>query len=328
VLYIKWRLTSKKAGSSFSGRSLLYYVASIASAVLAMKTKEIAFTLPVVIFLYEWMFFEGRLKKRMLYLIPFFLTMLIIPLSLIGLDTPLGDLISDVSQATRVDERISRWDYLLTQFAVVVTYLRFVFLPINQNLDYDYPIYNTFLTPRVYLSFLLLLAVLGLGVYLLWRSRTGNRAYRLIAFGIFWFFITLSVESSIIPLMNVIFEHRIYLPGVGFLTALTAGTFLLLTRFGQKPLPAAGMAGFAIVISVFSAAAYARNNVWRTETALWQDCVAKSPQKARPHNNLGLAPGQPRPHPRSDRTLSAGPADKTQLCFGSQQFRDSTCKQR
>ena len=287
VMYVKWRLASNKTGSSFLGRPLLFYSASVVSAVLAMKTKEIAFTLPVTILLYELMFFGGKLNKRILYLVPLFLTMLIIPVSLLGTDTPMGDLISDVSEATRVDASMSRWDYLLTQFTVIVTYLRLVFLPINQNLDYDYPIYNTFLTPEVFLSFLLLLAVLGFGVYLFWHSRTRNSAYRLIAFGIFWFFITLSVESSVIPLMNVIFEHRIYLPSVGFLMALTTGMVLLFEKYGQKTLPPIGIAGFTIVIIALSVSTYARNNIWRTGIALWQDCVEKSPQKAGPHNSLG-----------------------------------------
>jgi tetratricopeptide (TPR) repeat protein len=289
AMYIKWRLTSKKTGPFYHGMPLLFYLGALVSAVLAMKTKEIAFTLPVVILLYELMFFDGKLKQRFLYLVPLFLTMFIIPLSLLGTDMPIGELISDVSEATRVHTSISRWDYLLTQFAVIVTYIRLIFLPVNQNLDYDYPIYNTFLTPEIFLSFLLLFCIFGLGVYLFWYSRARNSAYRLIAFGIFWFFITLSVESSFIPLMNVIFEHRIYLPSVGFFIVLTTGVFLLFNKFGQRKLRAIGIAGFTIVIIVLSVFTYARNNVWSSKIALWQDCVEKSPKKARPHSNLGVA---------------------------------------
>ena len=289
VMYIKWRLTSNKTGSFFSRMPLLFYFGSVISAVLAMKTKEIAFTLPVVIFLYELMFFGGNLKKRFLYLAPLLLTMLIIPISLIGLDTPIGELISDVSAATRVGSNISRWDYLLTQFTVIVTYIRLIFLPINQNLDYDYPIYNTFLAPEVFSSFLLLFCIFGLGVYLFLNSKHRNSTFRLIAFGIFWFFITLSVESSFVPLMNVIFEHRVYLPSVGFSIALASGVFLLLNKFGQRKLRAIGVAIFTAVIIVLSVVTYARNTVWRSQLALWQDCVEKSPQKARPHLNMGVA---------------------------------------
>ena len=65
---------------------------------------------------------------------------------------------------------VSRWDYLNTQFRVIVTYIRLLFFPINQNLDYDYPIYRTFFTPPVFLSFLVLLGVFCWGIYLLYRS--------------------------------------------------------------------------------------------------------------------------------------------------------------
>ena len=133
---------------------ILFYFGSVISAVLAMKTKEIAFTLPVVILLYELMFFEEKIKKRLLYITPILLTMFIIPVSILDSDKLTGDVMGNIGDATRVDTNISRWDYLLTQFAVIATYIKLIFLPINQNLDYDFPIYNTFLTPEDFLSFL------------------------------------------------------------------------------------------------------------------------------------------------------------------------------
>ena len=289
VFYILWRLTSKKPSSFATQMPILFYFGSVISAVLAMKTKEIAFTLPVVIFLYELMFFEEKLKKRILYITPLLLTMLIIPISLLETEKLKGDLMGNIGEVTRVETNISRMDYLLTQFTVIATYIRLIFFPINQNLDYDFPIYNTFLTPEVFLSFLLLFSIFSLGIYMFLHSRTRNSTYRIIAFGIFWFFITLSVESSFIPIVDVIFEHRVYLPSTGFFIALTTGIFLLLNKFGQRKLHTIGVAIIVTVIIMFSVLTYSRNNIWSSEIALWQDNVEKSPQKARPQNNLGLA---------------------------------------
>ena len=289
VFYILWRLTSKKPSSFATQMPILFYFGSVISAVLAMKTKEIAFTLPVVIFLYELMFFEEKIKKRILYITPLLLTMLIIPISLLETEKLKGDLMGNIGEVTRVDTNISRMDYLLTQFTVVATYIRLIFFPINQNLDYDFPIYNTFLTPEVFLSFLLLFSIFSLGIYMFLHSRTRNSTYRIIAFGIFWFFITLSVESSFIPIVDVIFEHRVYLPSTGFFIALTTGIFLLLNKFGQRKLHRIGVAIIVTVIIMFSVLTYSRNNIWSSEIALWQDNVEKSPQKARPQNNLGNA---------------------------------------
>jgi protein O-mannosyl-transferase len=56
ILYVKARTLSRPA----------IYVLSLLCAVLAMKTKEIAFTLPFVIALYEAMFFRGAGWKRFL----------------------------------------------------------------------------------------------------------------------------------------------------------------------------------------------------------------------------------------------------------------------
>jgi protein O-mannosyl-transferase len=260
VMYIKWRLIKQESGvgtknpkseilyPKFGWGSTVWYLTSLISAVLAMKTKEIAFTLPLVIALYEFLFFMGPVKKRVLYLLPLLLTMLIIPLSLMGMTKPMGDIIGDVSEAARVGSTLTQWEYLFTEFRVIVTYIRLLFFPVNQNLDYDYPVYHSFFDAPVVLSFLFLSALFGTAVYLLYRSRlniSANKSpcppftkggqggitppkppalnpmpiaiyFRLIAFGIFWFFITLSVESSVIPIADVIFEHRLYLPSVGF----------------------------------------------------------------------------------------------------------------
>jgi tetratricopeptide (TPR) repeat protein len=44
---------------------------------------------------------------------------------------------------------------------------------------------------------------------------------------------------------------------------------------------------FGFVILLLSAATYWRNGIWNSEIELMIDCVNKSPNKGRPHNNLG-----------------------------------------
>ncbi|MBI4839389.1 MAG: hypothetical protein HY806_09700, partial [Nitrospirae bacterium] len=59
VMYVKFRThNTKKKQKIFSLSSVFWYLTSVLSAVLAMKTKEIAFTLPVIIVLYEFFFFS------------------------------------------------------------------------------------------------------------------------------------------------------------------------------------------------------------------------------------------------------------------------------
>ena len=274
--YIQSRLSLSKA------RRFTFYAVSLLSAILAMKTKEIAFTLPIMITLYEFLFFEGQIKRRIRSLIPLLLTMVIIPFTLIGMGKPVGELISDVSEATRVQTAMSRWDYLFTQFRVIVTYIRLLLFPVGQNLDYDYPLYHSFFSPPVFLSFLVLAAILSFGMYL-FRYRKLVPHTRLISFGILWFFVALSVESSFIPIEDVIYEHRMYLPSVGMFIAVMTSLFLAKDR-GKIIIPSC-----MVIVIMLASASYARNIVWQSEVALYRDVVRGSPHKARGHNNLGYA---------------------------------------
>jgi tetratricopeptide (TPR) repeat protein len=217
--------------------------------------------------------------------------MLIIPLQLIGIDMPLAELFSDAAHAARVRSDMPRLDYLYTQSTVVVRYLQLLIFPVGQNVDYDYPVYDSLFHPRVLLSGLLILLLIGAGIYLFLRYRKWSPYAGIISFGIFWFFIALSVESSLIPILDVIFEHRVYLPSAGFFIAsavsLTALTERLEMRLPwvQKAAPAAA----GLLVIVLAGAAYARNMVWHDEVAFWSDVVSKSPDKPRGYLNLGLA---------------------------------------
>ncbi|MCC7202831.1 MAG: tetratricopeptide repeat protein [Nitrospirae bacterium] len=293
ALFAKWRLQSLEPGSRFRG---IYYVFSILAAVLAMRTKEISITLPFIILLYEFFFFGNR-WKRPFFLIPFLLTLSIIPLVFINLDTdkPIGDIVGEVRDAAQETESISRGDYLMTQFRVIVTYIRLLVLPVRQNLDYDYPVLHSFAAPGVFLSFMFLLAIFGLAVWLFIRSRKGRNGYLLLSsFGIFWFFITLSVESGVIPIRDVIFEHRLYLPFAGassaFCSAMIYGIDYWRRQSGSRvSLRIAVLILAVVTVLPLSVASYQRNRVWKDHVTLWRDVVSKSPLKARTHSNLAYA---------------------------------------
>ena len=288
VAYIRSRIPA--VANPSNRRFLIWYGVSLLSAVFAMKTKETAFTLPVVIALYEFLFLEGAIRKRILLLLPLLLTMTIIPLSLLGTTKPLGDMLGDIGEVTKLQTTVSRGEYLITEFTVIATYLRLLFFPVHQNLDYDYPIFESFFTPEVVFSFLLLALILGAGVSLLYRDRRSPGAGKLAAFGIFWFFITLAVESSFLPIKDIIFEHRVYLPSVGF---ILAGA-VLITQISGRLFSTGGRllaVGVPIVLVALplSVGTLVRNGVWADEVKLWDDVVQKSPGKAIGYNNRGMA---------------------------------------
>jgi tetratricopeptide (TPR) repeat protein len=302
VLYILARLqaergTPKPGSWKITG---LLIAGSVISAILAMKTKEISFTLPLAIALYELFFFQGAWKWRLLSLLPILMTLPIVPLSIL---TSPDAMVTQI----RVQTEMSRLDYLFTEFRVIVTYLRLLFFPVNQNLDYDYPIYASFFTAPVFFSFILLASLFALAVFLAFRAKRRPRSsslslqpalplsfdpsLRLISFGILWFFLALSVESTLIPIVDVIFEYRLYLPSVGAITAAATAFALVLHSIRNPNLVRALLTVSAVAVLVLGAATWKRNTVWQSHLSMWQDVAAKSPNKARPHINLGTSLG-------------------------------------
>jgi tetratricopeptide (TPR) repeat protein len=218
-----------------------------------------------------------------------------------------------VGEATRLKTEVSRADYLFTQFRVIATYIRLLFLPVNQNLDYDYPVFHSLLNPQVILSSVFLVSIFGIGIYLTYSSMSRDAALRLAAFGIFWFFTALSVESSIIPIREVIFEHRLYLPGGGVVVSAVTLLFVASNRLAQRWKRAEKMLVpvFIVLVVALVSTTHARNGVWRSEVSLWEDVVRKAPENGRGHNNLGNAYGKIGDYDRAfvhlERALSLKP---------------------
>ena len=298
VLYARFRLSSldKSAASS-----LFYYLLVMVSIALAVKTKEPSLTLPFAIIMYEYFIFSGSKKTRALLILPLFLPLILYPLALhdsglsagtimFGADSDVSELVfKSTFDSDYLNPSETRWEYLATQPRVAVTYLRLLFFPVNQNFIYDYPRSESLFEPEVLLSLLFLISILGFAVYSYFLSRTRHAGYRIITFGILWFFLTLSVESSIIPLPFVITEYRLYLPGVGIILAVLTGVVMVNKRIGSGSSKAIVTVFLFLIPVVFGASTYARNNVWRTNINLWEDVVRKSPGDGRAYNNLGKA---------------------------------------
>jgi|WetSurSiteA1Bulk_404760.scaffolds.fasta_scaffold08053_2 protein O-mannosyl-transferase len=313
LMYIQWRLIKNQEARvegkvwEIQNRRLklvapahTLYAISFMSAVLAMKTKEIAFTLPVIITLYEFYFFynpsftmKANLNwKRFLYLFPLLLTMLIIPLTMLNINVPIETLLENADKFSKETPAIDRTDYLFTQFRVIVTYLRLLVFPVNQSLDYRFPVYHSFFNIQVLLSFLFLSVIVAVAVYLFYRSKIENKNlkcgdqyaalhFRLISFGILWFFITLSVESSIIPIKDVIVEHRVYLPSIGFFIACISLADCIIHRMKTKVILV------LLIVLLLAVGTYYRNTLWQDPQKLWEDVIQKGPNNARAYNELG-----------------------------------------
>ena len=276
VGYVEWRRRSTGAGRWVA------YAASFVSLVLAMKCKQNAAVFPVLVVLYEAVFFAGQWKRRLAGVLPHALTVLVLPWEVLSAARPGAGALGAALGATRVQTEMARLDYLVTQFRVVVKYLGLMLWPAGQNLDWDVAVSRSLWEPAV-LASLGLLVVLGVGAtWLLVRVPRGDAGWRWVGYGVLWWFVALSVESSVIPIEDVMFEHRVYLPSVGLIAACVAGLSLLVPGAGRGILTAAlGAATLSL-----GTATWLRNEVWTDPLRLWTDSAEKSPGKARPLGNV------------------------------------------
>ena len=272
ALYVKARLDKKGVKKYF------LFAGAFISAILALLTKENAYTLPFGIVIVEIFFLQTKKIKvnfkdyRIMLVIVGFLSLFV--LIFLNFSSSIFD---PISPKQGNPYTITPVNYLLTQFSVIVKYIQLLILPINQNLDYDFPLSNSFFEIRTILCFCILISLLVLAIYLFKKQR-------IMSFGIFFFFLTLSIESSIIPIDDVIFEHRIYLPSFGFILILISLIYILFIKISKN----IAIITTLLIILLNSITTFQRNKVWKDEFSLWNDAILKSPNKARPINNRGL----------------------------------------
>jgi len=289
VCYLQARLCQVRENRPVSAGAVSWLAGCIAAFFCAVKSKEIAYTLPLALVLLEFLCFKVERKK-------IFATAAIAVVALASFFLKIGigkfsleQAVAVMDDATRLQTITSRGDYLFTQFRVILKYIQLLFFPVNQRVDYDYPLSHSFFEPAVMGSFIILSLLFGTALILVRRSRTGNVDRRLIAFGIFWFFLTLSIESSVLPIIDLIFEHRVYLPSVGAIAAVTTAGLNLVWRRESERSKGVVCLVLLLIAVLFAGAAWKRNLVWRSEVTLWEDATLKSPDNSRAWNNLGSA---------------------------------------
>ncbi|MFC1512821.1 hypothetical protein ACFL5J_00035 [Thermodesulfobacteriota bacterium] len=266
----------------------LFFSLSLVFALFSFLSKENSYTLPLVILLIEIMFFSPHLPRKILQKTKWYhLTIIAICalLTLPLLERPFHEtIVNGYSQ-----RRFSPYQRILTEGRVVVHYLSLLSFPLPSRLclEYDFPLSTSLTTPpTTILSFLFLFSLLLTALKL-------RKKHKIISFGIFWFFINLMIESTIIPL-EIIFEHRVYLPSVGFFLSTVIAIESLITR--EDRTKDTNNKKLLIAMSVIIAALYStlttiRNHTWRDNYSIQLDSVTKYPNKARTLLNYGISLG-------------------------------------
>jgi protein O-mannosyl-transferase len=174
-------------------------------------------------------------------------------------------------------------NYLITQPYVALLYWKTFFWPSGLSADYDLNPFATTDDPRFWAGFafivLFTLCAVAASVF---------KQTRVIGFGLFWFLVTL-LTTSLLPLAEVMNDHRTFLPYIGLVIAMAGAAALLVNRAVAYSLPAKIAAVCAVVLFLCSNAyaTFQRNKVWKTEETLWHDVVIKSPGNGRGLMNYG-----------------------------------------
>ena len=254
-----------------------YPLLSLAAWLLAVGSKENAFLLPLSLLAYEWLLTDRK------YLRPRNLAMGVAAfVCFAGFTIERYDLVKRI-QIDYSRREFTMKERLLTQPRIVTFHISQILAPFPSRLALRHEIEKSMSwtkPPTTSLSILFLGMVICGG--LAQKSR-----HPLICFGILWFFSNLLVESTLLPL-EMIYEHRIYLPSVGLFLALAQASVAL---GNQWPFVSQRHLKYALGLLVFCSAilSFRRSQVWLNEISLWSDNVQKYPASFRSWNNLGTA---------------------------------------
>ncbi|HVS53455.1 MAG TPA: tetratricopeptide repeat protein [Opitutaceae bacterium] len=253
--------------------------ASVAACLLAVASKEVAVTAPLLVVLYDRTFVAGgfrtALRQRWKYYLGLAAAWILLAALMID---------SRVTQrGIGFDGHVSALHYAASECHAVLVYLRLAAWPAPLVFDYGW----AFLGPREALPFAAALASLLLASTLLWRR------WPALGFLAAAWFLILAPTSSVVPILEQpIAESRAYLPLAAFVALAVFVAHAALARFRR------GVAlALTLTIAVaLGATTFRRNEDYRSAISLWSDAAAKQPANPRAQNNLAsvlLDAGQP-----------------------------------
>jgi tetratricopeptide (TPR) repeat protein len=258
-----------------SDRPLLWPAVSVICCGLGMGTKEAMVTAPVLVLLYDRAFFAGSfieaLRRRWGMYGGLAATWVILAALLWSGPR------QEQSSGFTIGGSLS---YATNQGIVILRYLRLSVWPRGQCLDYSWPIVKDW--GKLALPVLAVLCILAVTVWGLVRNKSWS-------YPAAWFFGTLAVTSSFVPVKDLIFEHRMYLPLAGLTILAVAGGYVLFERRSARKL---GVILAAAVIVVLGLVTFRRNDDYRSAASIWQTVCDAAPDNSRAYNNLGMAYGR------------------------------------
>lgn len=278
--YISTRLTKSLQ------KKLLLGCCTCLCTLLAIGAKENAAILPISIICSEFIFFNKKNYELKNYFFIFTCCAIFCLISYFFLDGKFSSIINGYK-----NRPFTLTERLLTEPRIIILYITLLFIPHNSyiSLEHDIVVSKSLLDPWTTLPSIFLLMVT------IYYSILISKKNQLLSYSILFFYINHIIESTIIPL-ELIFEHRNYIPSMFIFVPLSEYLIKLIIQnkisiniYLTSIIP-------VTITLLLGIGTYSRNTIWKDDESLWKDALSKAPNSARASYNLGnwlLATGRP-----------------------------------
>ena len=265
-------------------RNALFLALCLVSYILAFGAKENAAMLPITLMLFEILVLRedpvGFLRNNKKWLAIVLVGILLLGLAYLHVER--GGVLSFLSGYR--GRPFSLAERLLTEPRVILFYISLLLYPVpgRLNISHTMAISQSLLSPIT--TLISIIIIVGIIIFLLAMARK----YALLCFCGFFFFINHVIESTVFPL-ELIFEHRNYIPSMLFFVPIAILIWRIFERYSsRKAMKVVLSTAIVILVLSFAHGTYVRNAVWKNEETLWTDALEKAPNQFRAYNNLGI----------------------------------------
>lgn len=263
LMYLKARISVEEKHKTWFLRAISFGIGCILMATGSVLSKQIGISIALAISFLE-LFILGNAKHKWNLILGFtYLSIIVAGLSYIFY----WDLLPYPARY------ISRFDYFISQLYALPLYFKIIFTGIGQNIDHYIPIQKK----------ISLYSIIGGGMYIGMLFLLFTRIHKLVKFSFCFFTASMLIESSILPIRDVLVEHRMYLPMVPISIIIGYAISKINVIEFQK------QATIAVAILILTALTFTRNSNWDTNERLWASSVQENNENPRALNNLGQA---------------------------------------
>jgi protein O-mannosyl-transferase len=298
-------------------KMVCFYSIAFISTILAFLSKQNAAMIPVMLLITEAWFFDPSVVQR---IVGFGRKHWVLSLGMVVAVLIIAAPFLQAIIAGYNTRHFTLGQRLLTQPGIIIWYISLLLYPHpgRLSLEHDVELSTSLLQP---LSTLFSIACL---IALVFWAISQRKKFPILTYGIIWFFLNILIESSFISL-ELVFEHRMYLPSLGLILSLVAAVYSLFNAVfpshSGRDFMRLSWCAFAILAAGLTLATFERNLAWSDSIILNADNVLKAPKNPRAHANLAVAFSRSQQHEEAvkeaETAINLGQKNFEQYCVAA-----------